>query len=47
MNITRFIQGHKELRELPFLIVWRTMQILKEMDLLRDLNAKTDVEETQ
>ena len=46
MNITRFIQGHKQLRELPFLTVWVTIQTLKEMGLLQDLELESNVEET-
>lgn len=46
MNIVRFIQNHKELNELPFLIVFRTMQILKSMGVLK-LEDNTNVETTQ
>lgn len=35
MNITNFIKSHKELSELPFLVVFRTMQILREMRMLK------------
>ena len=34
MNITNFIKSHKELDELPFLVVFRTMQVLREMGML-------------
>lgn len=43
MNIATFIQNHKELSELPFLIVFRTLSILKEMNMLK-IEDKTDVE---
>jgi hypothetical protein len=35
MNITQFIKSHKELNELPFLIVFRTMQVLREKGVLK------------
>lgn len=35
MNITEFIKSHKELNELPFLIVFRTIQVLREKGMLR------------
>lgn len=38
MNITQFIKSHKELNELPFLAVFRTIEILKENGLLRDFD---------
>lgn len=43
MDIAKFIQNHKELSELPFLIVFRTMQILKSMGMLK-CEDNTDVE---
>lgn len=46
MNIAKFIQSHKELSELPFLIVFRTMSILKSMGMLK-FEDNTDVETTQ
>lgn len=46
MNIAKFIQSHKELSELPFLIVFRTMSILKSMGMLK-IEDNTDVEATQ
>lgn len=36
MDIAKIIKNHKELSELPFLVVFRTMAILKEKGLLRD-----------
>lgn len=35
MNITQFIKSHKELNELPFLVVFRTIQVLQEKGVLR------------
>lgn len=35
MNITQFIKSHKELNELPFLVVFRVMQILREKGMLK------------
>ena len=46
MNLAKFIQNHKELNELPFLIVFRTMQILKSMGMLK-IEDNTDVETTK
>ena len=46
MNLAKFIQNHKELSELPFLIVFRTMQILKSMGMLK-IENNTDVETTK
>ena len=47
MNIAKFIQSHKELSELPFLIVFRTMSILQEMNMLKFTEGEKDVETTQ
>ena len=44
MNITEFIKSHKELDELPFLVVFRTMQVLREKGLLKEFN---DVDRVQ
>ena len=38
MNITQFIKSHKELNELPFLVVFRTIQVLREKGLLKEFN---------
>jgi hypothetical protein len=35
MNITKFIKSHKELNELPFLVVFRTIQVLREKGMLK------------
>lgn len=46
MDLAKFIQNHKELSELPFLIVFRTLSILKEMNMLKVAEDNTDVEAT-
>lgn len=38
MDIGKFIQNHKELSELPFLIVFRTIQILNEKGLIKGMD---------
>lgn len=38
MNITEFIKSHKELNELPFLIVFRTIQVLREKGMLKEFD---------
>lgn len=35
MNITKFINSHNELNELPFLVVYRTIQILQSMGVVK------------
>lgn len=35
MNITKFINSHSELNELPFLVVYRTIQILQSMGVVK------------
>ena len=35
MNITQFIKSHKELNELPFLVVFRVIQVLREKGMLK------------
>ena len=35
MNITEFIKSHKELNDLPFLIVFCTIQVLREKGMLK------------
>lgn len=35
MSITEFIKSNKELEELPFLIVFRTIQVLREKGMLK------------
>ena len=34
MNITQFIKSLKELNELPFLVVFRVIQVLREKGML-------------
>lgn len=36
MNIAEFIRSNKDLNELPFLVVFRTIFILNEMGMLKD-----------
>jgi hypothetical protein len=38
MNITQFIKSHKELSDLPFLVVFRTIQVLRDKGLLKGLS---------
>lgn len=45
MEIVEIIQSNKKLKELPFLVVFRTMSILKSMGPLK-IEDNTDVEET-
>lgn len=40
MNITEFIKANKDLKELPFLVVFRTIFILQEMGMLKDEEKK-------
>ena len=44
MNIAKLIKSNKELRDLPFLVVFRTIQILKKMGMLKELE---DVDRVQ
>jgi len=44
MNITKFIKHHKELNELPFLVVFRVMQVLREKGMLKGFD---DVDRVQ
>ena len=46
MKLTTLIENHTELSELPFLIVFRTLLVLKENGLL-NVEVDTDVEKTQ
>ena len=46
MNIAKFIKDHEELNKLPFLIVFRTITVLKEMGMLK-YGGDADVEKTQ
>lgn len=44
MNITQFIKSHKKLDELPFLVVFRVIQILLEMGMIKEID---DVDRVQ
>ena len=44
MDLVRFIATHKELNELPFLVVFKTMLELKKMGVLRFKEGDADVE---
>lgn len=44
MNITKLIKSHKELDELPFLVVFRVIQVLREKGML---NGFYDVDRVQ
>ena len=35
MNLAKFIQNHKDLNDLPFLIVFKVMIILNDMGMLK------------
>lgn len=38
MNITKLIKSNKELSELPFLVVFRVVQVLREKGMLKGLD---------
>lgn len=38
MNITQFIKSQKELKALPFLVVFRTIQVLREKGMIKDFD---------
>lgn len=44
MNISQIIKTNKELNELPFLIVFRTIQVLKEKGMIKGID---DVDRVQ
>jgi hypothetical protein len=44
MNITQFIKSHKKLNELPFLVVFRVIQGLCEMGMIKNLDGDPDVD---
>lgn len=44
MSITEFIRAHKELNELPFLVVFRTIQVLREKGMIKGFD---DVDRVQ
>lgn len=37
MNIANFIKNHKELNELPFLIVFRVLSFLNEKGMMKNV----------
>jgi hypothetical protein len=45
MNITQFIKSHKELNELPFLLVFHVMQVLREKGMLKGFDDVDRVSE--
>ena len=42
MNITQFIKSNKELNDLPFLVVFRTIQVLREQGMI-DIEEEKNV----
>ena len=38
MNIIEFIKSHKELNELPFLVVFRVLSVLREKGMLKEFD---------
>lgn len=38
MNISQIIKSNKELNELPFLVVFRTIQVLKEKGMIKGID---------
>ena len=44
MDLVRFIATHKELNELPFLVVFKTMLELKKMGVLKFKEGDANVE---
>ena len=44
MNIVQFIKSHKDLDDLPFLVVYRTITILRDMGMLRALEVKNGMD---
>ena len=47
MNMTQFIKNNKDLKDLPFLIVFRTMQVLRDSGMLRLSKDKPNVDRVQ
>ena len=43
MSFYTFIKSHKELNELPFMVVLRTLQVLQSMNMLKHLEGEKDV----
>lgn len=46
MRIVKLIQSHKELNELPFLVVYKTICVLQKMGMLK-FKEEENVEKTQ
>lgn len=44
MNITQFIKSHKELSELPFLVVFRTIQVLRKNGMINGFEDDSNVD---
>ena len=42
MNITKFIKSQEELNELPFIVVFRTLQVLREKGMLKEFDDDVD-----
>ena len=47
MNITEFIKAHKEFDDLPFLVVFRTIQILRSKGMIKYVDGETCVGRVQ
>lgn len=47
MSIAKFIREHKEFDRLPFLIVYRTISVLKDLGVLKLYGGDADVEKAQ
>lgn len=43
MNITQFIKSNKDLKDLPFLVVFRTIQVLRENGMIQLTEDKKNV----
>ena len=44
MDITKFIKSHKELSDLPFLVVYSTIKILVDKGILRLTEANNGMD---
>ena len=47
MNINTFIKLHKEFEDLPFLVVFRTLQILQGMGMLKFTKENKNVDKLE
>lgn len=47
MNITEFIKAHKEFDDLPFLVVFRTIQILRKKGMIKYVDGGNCVDRVQ